>query len=149
VKRFAFRLERLLQFRTRAERERAQALGLALRAEQDRREARDEAARRLGRVGEQLAGDGVSITSAGALCNLGLTVEAAADRVEAAERCHHESLARVESEQERYGEARKERRIVERLREHRHGIWTEDLKRHEQQELDGVMRHQARERSDP
>ena len=68
-------------------------------------------------------------------------------QVEAAERSHRESLDRVRSEQERYGEAREERRVVERLREHRREAWGEDLKRDEQQDQDDLARHHARERS--
>ena len=147
MKRFRFRLERLLQLRERREREQAQALGLALREEEDRRDARDEAAERLGRIGEQIADAGTSVTRAGTLRNLGLTVEAALDQAEAAERSHEESLERLRDEQERYGEARRERRVIERLRERRRDDWREDLKRDEQQEQDGHARHQARERS--
>jgi flagellar export protein FliJ len=149
VKRFVFRLERLLQFRARAEREQAQVLGLALREEEGRRDAMEQAADRLGRIGEQLAEGSASITSAGTLCNLGLTVKAAVGEIEAAERSHREALDKVETEQERYGVARKERRVVERLREHRQETWTADFKRYEQQEQDGLARHQARERSTP
>ena len=149
MKRFSFRLERLLQFRARAERAQAQVLGQALREEEDRRDAMEEATDRLGRIGEQLAEGRASITSAGTLCNLGLTVKAAVGEIEAAERSHRESLEKVEAEQERYGEARKDRRVVERLREHRQETWTADFKRHEQQEQDGLARHQARERSEP
>ena len=83
----------------------------------------------------------------GTLRNLGLVVEAAVGEVEAAERSLRESLDRVAEEQERYGEARRERRVVERLREHRRENWTEDLKRDEQQEQDGLARHHAQGRS--
>jgi flagellar protein FliJ len=147
MKRFRFRLERLLQLRERHEHEQAQVLGLALREEADRRDARDAASERLGRIGEQLADGGAAVTSAGTLRNLGLVVEAAVGEVEAAERSLRESLDRVAEEQERYGEARRERRVVERLREHRRENWTEDLKRDEQQEQDGFARHHAQGRS--
>jgi len=148
MKRFRFGLERLLQLRQRRERERAQALGEALREEEDQREVRDAATEQLGRIGEQLAGGSAAITSAGALRNLGLTVEAAVDQVEAAERSHRESLERLQREQEQYGEARRERRVVERLREHRREAWGEDLKRDEQQEQDGLARHHAQGRDE-
>ncbi len=146
---FRFPLERLLRYRERTERERAQSLGVAVREEQDRREAIERATERLGRIGAQLAEGGASLTRAGTLRNLGLTILAAAGEIEAAERSHAESLARLECEKERYGEARRERRVVERLREHRKESWAEDEKRAEQVEHDELVRHQARERSEP
>ncbi len=147
MKRFRFPLERLLEFRQRTERERAQTLGLAAREEQDRRDAIGRALERLGRIGRQLARGDASLTRAGTLRNMALTVEAAADAIEAAERSHRESVARLESEKERYGEARQERRVVERLREHRLADWCQELKRADQGEHDDLMRHQARGRS--
>jgi flagellar export protein FliJ len=147
VKRFRFPLERLLEVRQRAERERAQELGRAAREEQDRRDAIGRAVERLGRIGEQLSQGDASLTRAGTLSNLGLTVQAAADEIAAAECSHRESMVRLENEKDRYGEARKDRRVVERLREHRLEDWSEELKRADQDEQDGWTRHQARERS--
>lgn len=141
MKRFVFRLERLLQLRSRTERERAQELCRALHEEESRRSVLDEAAARLGRVGEQLAGTPEEVAAAGTLRNLGLTVEVAAGDMEAAAESHREALESVAAEQARYGEARRERRVVERLRENRKTVWDGDAVREEQKEHDGLARH--------
>jgi flagellar biosynthesis chaperone FliJ len=75
------------------------------------------------------------------LRNLGLTVEAAAGAVEAAEASCRAAAESVAAEQVQYTEARRERRVVERLRENRKARWAEDLVREEQQEHDGLARH--------
>jgi flagellar export protein FliJ len=143
MKGFVFRLERLFQLRARHEREQARSLGQAMRDEQTRRDALDEAARALGRSCDQIAGAG-SVAPAGTLMNLGLTVDAAAQRVEAAETSHRSAAENVASERERFSTARKERRVVERLRERRQSAWQEGRVRAEQRELD---EHAGRRRS--
>ena len=77
MKGFVFRLERLLQLRSSAERERAQAFGLAMREEEVHRQALEEASERLGNCGDQIAGVLDSVAPAGALTNLRLAIEAA------------------------------------------------------------------------
>lgn len=134
---FIFRLERLFQLRAKLERQRAQDLARAVEDERERRATLDAAAARLDRCGQQVA-ESTSTISAGALRNLGITVEAAARRVEDAHGEHQAALDSVETQREQFGEARKERRIVERLRERRREAWDVEQGRKEQKELDGV-----------
>jgi flagellar export protein FliJ len=138
MKRFQFRLEKILQLRSRVERERAQALGRAMRAEQACREAVEEALSQLSRCNEQMAGSPEEVSTAGLLRNLGLTVEAAAQRLHLAERDHAEAVDERAEEQERFGQARIDRRVVERLREHQAAAHSLEASRHEQRELDGI-----------
>jgi flagellar export protein FliJ len=138
VKRFVFRLQRLLQLRTDTERERARALGLARLLEAARREALDHAQRDFERAGEQAGGEPGSVFRAGELRNLALAVEAAAGRVDEADASHRAAEAEVSEEMERFGLARRERRVLERLREHREQHWVEERGREEQKDIDEV-----------
>ncbi len=140
MSRFVFRLERLLQLRSKAERERAQALGRAMRHEEDQRQAVEEAARRLDRCGEQIADVLGGVAPAGALTNLGLAVEAAARQVDSAVDSHREAVDQTDEERERFGQARMERRVVERLKEKRQADWSLETSRREQKEMDSVAR---------
>lgn len=132
---FIFRLERLFRFREQIERQRAQELAKAVRAEQHRRDALREASDRLEQMSGQTQGPG-GIATAGALRNLGLTVQAAATRVEAAEQSHRDAERVVASEQAEYGAARRDRRVLERLRENRQDEFRVESSRAEQRELD-------------
>jgi len=138
VNRFVFRLERLLQLRSKAERERAQALGRAMRHEEAQRQALEEAAQRLDRCGEQISGVLGGVAPAGALTNLGLAVEAAARQVDSAADSHREAVGQTDEERERFGQARMERRVVERLKEKRQADWSLEASRTEQKEMDSV-----------
>jgi flagellar export protein FliJ len=141
MKGFVFRLERLLQLRSRVERERAQALGAAMRREEDRRQALEEANERLGRYGEQIAGVMDDAAPAGALTNLGLAIEAAVRHMESAVESHQVALDQMQEERELFGQARVERRVVERLREKRQAAWTEEAARVEQREQDSIAQN--------
>jgi len=150
MKPFIFRLERVLQLRSKLEQQRAQALAQAVRDEQERRAALDEAAARLDRCGEQIAGTGSGgATTAGALRNLGLTVQAAVHQVRAAEDSLESAVDSVQTEQERFGQARRERRVVERLRERRRTAWGAEAAREEQRELDGMKPKKRNHGSEP
>lgn len=143
MKRFRFSLERVLQLRSRAEREQAQKVGHALQAEEERKRALEAAQDQVGRAGEQIAGATSEVATAGALRNLGLTLHAAVQAREQAEQRHEDAKETVREEQERFGEARKERRVVERLREHQQERWTREASRREQAEVDevAIQRH--------
>ncbi len=138
---FFFRLERILQLRASKEKERARALGGALREEEARRKALEEAAAHMNRCGDQIVEAAGKTTTAGALRNLNLTVRAAAGGVEAAEDSHRAAEENVETERVKFGEARTERRVVERLRERRQEAWSVEVSRSEQREHDEMARH--------
>lgn len=140
MKGFTFRLERVLQLRSRAERERAQALGQAMREEEVRRQALERASERLGSCGEQIAGVLDGGVPAGALTNLRLAIDAAMRQVDSATTSHQAAVDQTLQERERFSQARVERRVVERLREKRQAAWSEEASRLEQSEVDSVAR---------
>jgi flagellar FliJ protein len=149
MKRFRFPLQRVLQLREQMELERAAALGQAQRDEQARRDAVDQAEARLDRTAEQLREAAGTVTTAGALRNLGLTVDAAQSHLEAVEDQHRAAQEAMETEQERFGEARKERRVVERLRDRRHEAWTFETSREEQKNQDEIAARRWKEGPKP
>ena len=141
MKGFVFRLERLLELRSTAERERAQALGQAMREEETQRQALEEASERLGSCGDQIAGVLDGVATAGALTNLRLAIESAMRQVDSAAQSHQAALDQMQQERELFSQARVERRVVERLREKRRAAWTEEASRVEQSELDTIARN--------
>ena len=149
MKKFRFRLDRVLDLRARNERERARELGRALHAEEQRRMALAEASARLDRCGDQMAESSNGVVPAGTLQNLGLAIKAAANQMEAAEDAHRAAEVSVQQEQEKFGVARMERRIVERLKEKRQEAWLTQASREEQGEIDGVasQRHAREEQT--
>ena len=135
---FRFRLDRLLDLRSRKERQQAEMLGRALRDETASREALEQAQARLGAAREQAAPEPGRLTVAGTLRNLGLTVAAAMTRRDAAAVSQSEAESALETERERYEAAQRDRRVIERLREQRLEDWTRETDRKEQQEMDGL-----------
>jgi flagellar export protein FliJ len=136
VKRFTFRLERLLQLREAAEKERARQLGEALREEEERREALKASQERLAEARDQRSTTPREMSQAGTLRNLELTLEVLAGQARSLEDTHEKSLERVEEERVRFEQARVARRVIERLREHRREAWGVEVNRHEQGEND-------------
>jgi hypothetical protein len=100
MKGFIFRLDRLLRLRFRAERNRAQRLGLAIRDAETRRKAREEADAHLDRCGEQMNETANGVNSAGDLRNLSLAVRVAAHQAQAAEDGQRESEDEVRAEED-------------------------------------------------
>ncbi len=148
MKRFAFRLERLRELRERAERERAAHLGAAMREEHARAEALAREREDLAKAGEQAAGlAGPRPVPAGLLSGLERARDAAKSRIEDATRRLDAARERVEAERETYGEARRELRIVEKLKEKKFDAWRDGTAREEQKENDeaGLRRRASRE----
>jgi flagellar export protein FliJ len=81
------------------------------------------------------------------LKNMGLAVSAAAHERDSAAASQVEAEHAVETERTRYREARRDRRVIERMREKRYEDWTREADRTEQREMDGVAidRHHRRE----
>lgn len=148
MKRFRFGLERLLRLRELRERDQARVLGEALADERERRARLEQASEQVDRAGEQVVRSSDAASTAGAMRNRGLTLQAAVLAAEAAASAHREAQASVEREQESFGEARKDRRVLEKLREKRHEGWSVESTRAEQRESDGLTearRHGRRE----
>ena len=85
--------------------------------------------------------------SAGLLQNLDRARAAAEGRVEAAGEAVVEASGKVEEERERYGEARRDLRVVEKLKEKRYDAWRETGAREDRKENDeaGAHRHTMKE----
>lgn len=98
----------------------------------------EEAEERLDRCGSQITEAVTGTTPAGTLRNLGLTVAAAVDQLEAAEDSLRNAEETLQEEQEKFSEARKDRRVIERLRERRHEDWSVEASRTEQRVIDSI-----------
>jgi flagellar protein FliJ len=142
VKQFSFRLQRLLQLREAAEKERARDLGEALREEEARRAALRESQERLAEAHNQLAATPKEMSQAGTLRNLELTLQALDGEARTLESSHEQSMEVVEEERLRFEQARVARRVIERLREHRREAWGIEVNRIEQ-----AMNDEAGQRS--
>lgn len=138
MKKFRFRLDRLLDLRSRKEREQAEVFGRALRDESASREALEQAQERLGTAREQAAPEPGRVTSAGVLNNLGLTVAAATSHADAAAASQDDAERALAAERARWEATQRDRRVIERLREKRFEDWTRELGQKEQQEMDGL-----------
>ncbi|MFN8651584.1 MAG: flagellar export protein FliJ [Gemmatimonadales bacterium] len=147
MKQFSFRLQRLLQLREAAEKDRARQLGEALREEEARREALRQSQERLETARDQLMTTPNEMMQAGTLRNLELSVEMLAGQARSLEDTHMKSLEKVEEERMRFEQARVARRVIERLREHRREAWGVEVNRLEQVINDeaGQRVHGARE----
>ena len=148
--RFPFRLDRLLDLRSRKEREQAEHLGRALRDETARRDELDQAQTQLGAAQRQAAPQPGGVSLAGELRNLGLTVTAAEHQRDSAAVSSAEAELLTGAERQRYETAQRDRSVIERLREKRLEDWTREQNRKEQQEMDGLAldRHR-RQQGDP
>lgn len=147
MKQFSFRLQRLLQLREAAEKERARQLGEALREEEARREALRHSQERLEEARGQLKATPGEMMQAGTLRNLELSVEMLAGQARSLEDNHLKSLEKVEEERARFEQARVARRTIERLREQRREAWGVEINRLEQGMNDeaGQRAHGAKE----
>ena len=145
MKRFVFRLERLFRLRRTEERERVRALGSARQDEQSLREAVEDASQQLNRYGRQVVAEADGTITAGNLHNLNRTVAAAADQLHETEETHRAAEETVETEREKLGQAKRDCRIVERLRERRKDAWSTEASREEQKDHDDLSR-QRRQR---
>lgn len=132
MKRFVFRLERLLQLREASERERARELGEARREEELRRAAVLAGEARLLDARAQFRTTPPELSQAGTLRNLELAVESLAADLRARSDTHERSLERLEGERRQFEQARIARRVIERLREQRRLAWGEEFSRYEQ-----------------
>lgn len=144
MKRFGFRLERLLQLRTSAERQQARMLSESLQTEEHKRRALEGVVARHEEAQRQLEEYGPSKALAGTLVNLVWTVDAVAtqEQVASEELCN--ATRQAAAERERYRQARQARRVLERLRERRRVEWGIGDMREEQAMMDEVAARQAR-----
>ena len=133
---FVFRLDRFLKLRKHAEQERAEALGAAVHAEEKSKADAEAKAERLDAVADRITSELNTVATAGALRNLGLVLGAAIAQADSAKGEHEDRKRATEEERERWGKARVERRVIERLRTRRLNAWANGAARAEQKDMD-------------
>jgi len=135
---FLFRLDRILQLKEHEEETRARLLADARNVEEEKRDRLAAASERLEDAGiADVPQPGTALT-AGAMANNRLPLDAAQRDVEASTAAHREAQDRLTEEEDRFGEARKDRRVLEKLREHSHDHWKLETDRQEQGRIDEV-----------
>lgn len=138
MKAFSFRLERLLRLRGDAEQRQAIVLGEAARAEAEMEGlCRDQESFLAGMV-DRLKPQVGQVTSAGMMRTLQLTGIAAASQLEQAEQERDEARRQADVERDRLAEARRERKTLERLKEHQRAAWLGEVDRDEQKTMDEI-----------
>lgn len=142
MKRFEFRLERLLQLRTSAERQQARMLSKSLQTEEHKRRALAEVVARHEEAQRQLERHGKTL--AGTLVNLVWTVDAFATQEQVASEELRNATQQAAAERERFRQAHQARRVLERLRERRRVGWETAGMREEQAMMDEVAALQVR-----
>ena len=148
MKRFAFRLERLLKLRRTFEHKQAKNLGEVVQVEERERQAYEESAERHADARRQLGEPSPVANRAGVRMNLKRAVDAFGDRADAARESHEDAVRRVAEERERYTDARKDRRTLERLREKQRAEWEVETTRREQAAIDEVASRQSQTSED-
>ena len=143
MKRFSFRLDRVMQLRLSAERAQAARLAEAREIEASRRRIVEATEARLAEATEQVTMPRGAAT-AGTLANLRFALEQARTRALAAATDHAESATRLAQEQAAFEEARQARRALERVKEERYRSWEQEMGRKEQQQVDEVALRIAR-----
>ena len=144
MKRFEFRLERLLQLRTSAERQQARMLSEALQTEQQKRCALEEVVARHEEAQRQLERCGPNKALAGTLVNMFRTVDAFVTQEQVANEVLRNATRQAAAERDRYRQARQARCVLERLRERQRVGWESEGMREEQAMMDEVAAGLAR-----
>jgi flagellar export protein FliJ len=146
VKRFAFRLDRVLDIRVVEEKEQAGRMADAARVVQERAEEAERCQRRERDAEDQLVRSRGERAPAGTLALLDRTMQSVRQKAQRATREHQEAIARFEIERLKYAEASKRRRSLERLRAHRLEEWKAEDNRRDQRETDEVAARMDRKR---
>ena len=138
MSRFRFRLERILHLREREEETRARVLAMAREQEEEQRVRLAQANDRLASAGQAAVPSPGAALTAGAMSNIRLSVDAAQRAVDVSHAAHREAQDRASAEEDRFGEARKDRRVLEKLKDQRHDHWKLETDRQEQGRIDEV-----------
>ncbi len=144
MSRFHFRLDRVLDLRASAEQEEARTLNAAATTEDAAREASEASRERLRQVSEQAAAAPADLANAGTMRNYLLAVRAAESQADDDQATLDASAVEREAAEARYHEARRARRVLERLREHRHAEWNREANRQEQRAADDLAPRRGR-----
>lgn len=138
MKRFTYRLEKLLNIRASQELEQARNLGVALRLEEAERLRSEEIKVQCDVARRQVEEKPAGSLRAGTLVHLGRTVGQFVERAEAAEASLRDVHLKLGLERDKYAEARKDRRVLERLKERRQDEWLGESSRSEQAAIDEI-----------
>jgi flagellar FliJ protein len=138
MKAFSFRLERLLRLREEAENRQARATGEATRTEADLERLCRDQEEYFQEIGDRVTPTAGQLTNAGLLRALHLTSAAALSQLESAERAREDARRAAEAERERLAEAQRDRKTLERLKEHQRVAWQGEQKRDEQKDMDEI-----------
>jgi len=149
MKKFRFRLDRVLSLRERAEQERAQQMAIARASEESERERLAHARDALARAGDAATPSPGTAIRAGALRNARLSVDAARGALDSCHDAHRRAIEHMVREEVRFGEARRDRRVLERLKERRLADWREDVDGAEQGAIDEIAQRRHAVDSNP
>ena len=138
MKAFHFRLDRVLRLKEEAEQQQARAMGEAARTEAALDQLCEDQAAHVRNVGERVSGATATPTNAGMLRALHLTAVAALHQLEDAEKARVDARKAADEERVRLAEAQRERRTLERLKEHQRSAWNRDLALDERKAMDEV-----------
>ena len=138
MKRYRFRLQRLLGLREAAEQVRARSLGAAARAAAAARELAEASARRCAEAQQQIARAlgaplpaGLVSNLTASLAHIATTREVNAQASDAAEAAHTDALTD-------YQQAHRERRVLQRLSEIRRDAHETEAARDERRQMDEI-----------
>jgi flagellar export protein FliJ len=148
VKRFRFRLERLLGLREAAERERARSLGVAARAAAAAREEADASARRCVAAQQQIARALGAPLPAGLVSHLAASLARIATTRDAHEQASSAAEAARDDALTDYQQAHRERRVLERLSEIRRDAHETEAAREERRQMDEIAAQFSRRRQE-
>ncbi len=137
MKKFRFRLDRVLQLRETAEDEAARDLAAARAAADAAAQRAADAERALLHAVTQAADCSVGAT-AGLLAVLRLTLDGARERVRAAADAREAAERQATEALTRYHAARADRQALDKLKEQRRDAWTAEAGRAEQAAIDEV-----------
>ena len=138
MKRFVFNLDRLLRLRESAELDCAKQLGEAIRFEEQERMVLESHIDQREKAKEQMANLATQAVRAGTMANVVQMVEACDKQVDDARDRHEEAAKLVEAQREKYEAARKDRRVLARLRKKRWAVWNSEFSKEEQAASDEI-----------
>ncbi|HVO34689.1 MAG TPA: flagellar export protein FliJ [Gemmatimonadales bacterium] len=138
MKRFRFRLERLLGLREAAEQDRARSLGTAARAAAHARELADASARQCLAAQQQISRALGAPLPAGLVSSLAASLARIATTRDVHEQASSEADAAHSDALTDYQQAHRERRVLERLSEIRRGVHEVEAAREERRQMDEV-----------
>ena len=145
---FSFKLDSILDLRTRTEDERAQDLANARRKEHALRKEREELEQKRRDKILQLGGATNDGERVGQIQNLRFVLDHLEDRIRTAHAAEREAAAVVVDTRDAYTTAVRERMSLDRLKDRRKEAWSADQRRTEQNQMDEIAttRHEAARR---